>query len=166
MHRPDVSTLARAAAVGIEDMIRHKTTETGVLIGADGKTILKRHGKADRVRFTHGELLAAAGMTFTHNHPGGHAHSFEDLRLCAFYEMHELRVVTADNRHGVSMLKRRHIGPMKRLYGGIHSGASIATSDDVRRGLIHPRDFGVEVQHRTLQRLSAQIGFDYWRQAS
>lgn len=166
MQQPDVSTPARAAAVGIEDMIRHKATETGVLIGADGKTILKRQGKADRVRFTHGELLGSAGMTFTHNHPGGHAHSIEDLRLCALYEMHELRVVTADYRHGVSLLRRRHIGPLTRLYGSLHAGAAIATHDDVRRGLIHPRDFGKEVQHRTLHRLSVQIGFEYWRQAS
>lgn len=147
-------------------MIRHKTTETGVLIAADGRTIVKRHGQADRVKFAHGELIGAVGMTFTHNHPGGLAHSFQDLRLCALYEMHELRVVTTDNRHGVSMLRRQHIGPLARLFGVTHSGAAIATNDDVRRGLVHPKDYGKEVQHRTLQRLAAQIGFDYWRQAS
>ena len=71
MQIPDVSSPARAAAVRLEEMIRHKPTETGAFIDSAGKTFLKRIGKADRLRFSSAELRSAKGMTFTHNHPGG-----------------------------------------------------------------------------------------------
>ena len=77
MQLPDVSTPAKAAAVGLENMIRCKPMETGVLIDDSGKTVIKRIGLPNSVRFTNGELLLATGMTFTHNHPGGAGPSLE-----------------------------------------------------------------------------------------
>lgn len=166
MQQLDTSTPARHAAVGIENMIRHNPVETGVFIGSDGATLLKRKGWVDRVGFTRSELKRSKGATFTHNHPSGYGPSLDDIHLGAAYGMKEVRVVTANFRHGVSMLNVLHIVPLLRTFGIEKSGALTAVQDDVKRGLIHPSDFGVEVLHRTWQRMSAHIGFDYWRQQS
>jgi hypothetical protein len=166
MQTPDVSTPSRAAAVAIEDMIRHKTTETGVFIDGAGNTVLKRVGAADRVRFKVSELRGAQGMTFTHNHPGGIGPSLEDLLLAAEFEFSELRVVTALHRHGITMLAHSMVPHLTAGFASAHAGAKIAVSDDVRRNVVHYRDFGPEVQHRTLFRLSSNLGFNYWRQES
>lgn len=166
MQTPDVSTPARAAAVAIEDMIRHKSMETGVLIDGLGKTFLKRSGLADRVRFSTAELLAAKGMTFTHNHPGGVGPSLEDLLLAAEFELLELRVVTTRYRYGVTMLGRVMLSQLAGGFATAEAGAIIAVKDDVRRGVVNYRDFEPEIRHRTLARLASHLGFNYWRQES
>lgn len=166
MHAPDVSTKARQSAVAIEDMIRHKSMETGVLINDSGATVRKRVGQAGHVSFSHGDLLGAFAMTFTHNHPGGTGPSLDDVLLGARYSLKEVRVVTARHRHGVAMLGPHLVVPLSATFSTDEAGAILATRDDVRRGLVHPRDFGSEVRHRTWQRLASNLGFDYWRQES
>jgi hypothetical protein len=166
MPQLDTSTPARAAAVGLEDMIRHNSTETGALIDNAGRTVLKRTGTGDRVQFSHAELLRAKGMTFTHNHPLGIGPSLEDLLLAAEFELIEMRVVTARHRHGVTRLFRTMVPHLPTGFATVEAGAKIAVTDDVRRGVVHYRDFGPEVRHRTLSRLSSNLGFDYWRQES
>jgi hypothetical protein len=163
MQKTDVSTPARIAAAAIEDIIRKDLIETGVLIATDGSIFLKRQGRPDKVSFPHKELLRASGMTFTHNHPNGYAHSLQDVRLSIHYHLHEVRVVTPDFRHIASMLKQEHAGPLLRSFASVEKSTIAAAQDDVRRGLINPLDFSKEVRHRTWQRLSAQIGFDYRR---
>jgi hypothetical protein len=163
MQKPDSSTPARIVATAIEELIRKNQTETGVLIAPDGTVFGKRHGRPDKVSFPHGELLQARGMTFTHNHPNGYAHSLSDMSLAIFYGMHEVRVVTPDFRHIASMLKPEHLGPLERSFGRVQASVMSAVQDDVKRGLVNQRDFSHEVRHRTWQRLSAEIGFDYRR---
>jgi len=164
MQTPDFRTPARIAAAAIEDVIRKDLTETGVLIAPDGVVFLKRQGRPDKVAFPHKELQRAGGMTFTHNHPNGYAHSLQDVRLSVHYRFHEVRVVTPDFRHIASMLKQEHMGPILRSFARVEKSTLDAVQDEVRRGLVNPFDFGKEVRHRTWQRLSAQIGFDYRRQ--
>jgi hypothetical protein len=147
-------------------MIRRKPMETGVLIDDSGKTFIKRIGRPGSVNFSHGELLRARGMTFTHNHPGGVGPSLEDVQLGVEYGLKEVRVVTGQYRHGVSMLAPRLLGPLTAGFAGEEAGAILAVGDYIRRGLVHPRDFDAEVRHRTWQRLSSNLGFDYWRQES
>lgn len=166
MHTPDVSTPARAAAVAIEDMIRRKPAETGVLIDVDGKTIFKRLGKGNRVSVPVHILRGARGMTFTHNHPDGNGLSLPDVEIGMEFELAEVRVVTERYRHGVSMLARRLLAPLSAGFQAAESGAIVAVRDDMRRGLVHPLDFGPEVRDRTWQRLSSSLGFNYWRQES
>ncbi len=166
MSQPDVSTPARKAAVGIENMIRHNPVETGVFIGADGATLLKRKGLVDRVAFTREELQRFRGTTYTHNHPNGYGPSLDDIHLGAAYGMHEIRVVTKNFRHGVLMLSVLQIVPLMRSFGTTQAATIVSVQDEVKRGLVHPFDFGAEALHRTWQRMSANLGFDYWRQQS
>ena len=163
MQTPDVRTPARIAAAAIEDMIRKDSTETGVLIASDGTVFLKRQGHPDKVSFPQKELLGAAGMTLTHNHPNGYAHSLQDVRLSIHYRLHEVRVVTPDFRYIASMLKQEHMGPLLRSFGSVEKSTLVAVQDEVRSGSVNQLDFGKEVRHRTWLRLSAQIGFDYRR---
>ena len=165
MQKPDVSTAARIAAVAIEELIRNDSTETGVLIASDGSIFSKRPGRSDKVSFPHWELENASGMTFTHNHPNGYAHSLADVKLAVLYSMHEVRVVTSEFRHSVSMLKRSHLGQLDRTFSRVEIETIAAAHHDVRRSVLNPIDFGKEVRHRTWQRLSAELGFHYWRQA-
>jgi len=163
MQIPDVSTPARYAAVGVENLIRHNPVETGVFIGPDGATHLKRKGWNNRVSFTRQELKCVKGATFTHNHPNGYGPSLDDVHLGAAYGLKEVRVVTANFRHGLSMLNAVYFVPLFRAFAVEKSAALSAAQDDVKRGLIHPSDFGVEVLHRTWQGMAARLGFDYWR---
>jgi hypothetical protein len=166
MHQPDVSTPAQAAAVGIENMIRHNPVETGVFIAPDGRTLLKRKGYVDRVGFTRPELKRYSGATYTHNHPNGYGPSLEDVHLGAAYGIEEVRVVTSSFRHSVSKLDVRHIVPLLRTFPTAQASVHVAVRDDVLRGLVYQSDFGVEVLHRTWRLISSQLGFDYWRQQS
>lgn len=166
MQKPDVSTPARVTAIAIEDEIRKDTTETGALIAPDGSVFSRRPGRQDKVSFPHRELEQASGMTFTHNHPNGYAHSLADVELAVYYSMHEVRVVTTEYRHSVSMLKRSHLGQLRRAFRRVESAVIEAVHDDVRRGAVNQRDFSVLVRHRTWQRLSTELGFYYGRQES
>lgn len=166
MHLPDVSTPARAAAVGIENMIRHNPVETGVFIAPDGTTLLKRRGYVDRVGFARTELKRFRGATYTHNHPNGFGPSLDDIHIGAAYGIKEVRVVTSSFRHSVSMLDVRHIVPLLRTFATTEAAILVAVRDDVLRGLVYQSDFGIEVRHRTLRHISSQLGFDYWRQQS
>ena len=166
MQLPDVSTPALAAAVGIEDMIRHNPVETGVFIAPDGLTLLKRKGHVDRVGFARTELKCFRGATYTHNHPNGYGPSLEDVHLGAAYGLKEVRVVTSSFRHSVSKLDVRFIVPLLRTFPTTQASVQVAVRDDVLRGLVYQSDFGIEVLHRTWRFISTQLGFDYWRQQS
>lgn len=166
MQIPDVSTPARTVAVGIENSIRRDAVETGVLIGADGLILVRRSGGTNSVQFTVAELRRATGATFTHNHPAGFGPSLDDIKLGAQYGLKEVRVVTTDFRYSVSMMTQKHVWLVSQAFPQEEAGAMVAARDDVKRGLLNPRDFSVEVRHRTVQRLASRFGFDYWRQQS
>lgn len=166
MQQPDVSTPARHTAVSIENVIRLDAFENCALIATDGLVIVARKGRKNRVHLTVSELLSAAGMTFTHNHPDGHGPSLTDAEIAAQYEFKELRVVTADHRYGVEMLAARHRLPLLGSFHFEQGRAMTACRDEVLRGLLNPRDFPHEVLHRTWFRLSASLGFHYWREQS
>lgn len=166
MQTPLVNTPARTATVAVEDGIRRDSLETGVLIGPDGTILVRRTGNPDHVHLTVGECRRAAGATFTHNHPAGSGPSLEDVRVAALYGMREMRVVTAAFRHGVGMLDYRQLAQLTQDFDQEWAGAMVAVRDDIKRALVNPYDFGSEIRHRTWERLSVRLGFDYWRQRS
>jgi hypothetical protein len=90
----------------------------------------------------------------------------DDVKLGVQFEFKELRVVTADHRHGVLMLNMRHHAPLLGLFAAEQDRALASARDDVRRGLLNPSDFGHEALHRVWLRLSASLGFHYWREQS
>lgn len=165
MLQPNASTPARIAAFAIEEVIRKNTTETGVLIAPDGSPFMQREGRPNKVSFPHWALLGAKGMTLTHNHPNGYPHSLQDIALGMYYELHEVRVVTPAFRYVASMLRPENRYQLTKHFPHVEAGVMEAVHDDVKRGKLNLLDFGQEVRHRTWQRLSAQLGFDYRRHA-
>lgn len=167
MPRPDISTPARRTAVGIEDRIRRDALETGALVAPAGSLIVERPGRAaDRVSLTVAELRQATGATFTHNHPGGTGPSVDDVVVCAEFGLGELRVVTSSFRHGVSFPTPVALDSIRSAYATEHPRVARLLTDEVRRGLVHPLDFKQELVHRTWQRVSVALRFNYWRHES
>jgi len=161
MQIPDVSTPARYAAVGVENLIRHNPVETGVFIGPDGATHLKRKGWNNRVSFTRQELKCVKGATFTHNHPNGYGPSLDDVHLGAAYGLKEVRVVTANFRHGLSMLNAVYIVSLSRAFAVETSAALIAVQDVVRRA----RARGIPVVQITETLVPPGATFQEWQTA-
>lgn len=64
------------------------------------------------------------------------------------------------------MLNESHLTQIDERFDLVEAAAVMAVHESVRRSVIHPLDFSREVRHRTWQRLSSQLGFDYWRQAT
>lgn len=163
---PDASTPARFHAVGIENLIRKDPTETGALIAADGTTLAKRMGHADRVPFTVQELLGGAGATFTHNHPSNTGPSVTDVEIGCTFGLHEVRVVTVDHRYIVGHLDQIKVASLRTEYEFEAVRVEQVLRDEVRCNNLHPNDFGRELVHRTWQRLSGKLGFHYRREES
>lgn len=166
MPKPDVSTLARLAAVHFEDGIRQGSVEVGALIAPDGRIVVRRTGQRTHVSFTVGELCLIAGLTLTHNHPGGSGPSLDDVVLCAQFCLKEVRVVTAKHRYGVGMLRPAQVAPLSASFAAEHAKAVRSCNDDVIRNLLNARDFHRAVIDRTWRRLSSAIGFEYWEEES
>lgn len=163
---PDISTPARAAAVQLENEIRRDTLETGAFIAPDGRILLRRTGRPNRVSYLPDELVGLQGATFTHNHPRGASFSLDDLLLAADLQLHEVRAVTTRFRHGAAALPNLHEDAWRTAYDleGLRQRARLAP--EVRVDALHLFDFGVEVRHLVWVELSHQLGFTYWRENS
>lgn len=163
---PNTNTPARAAAVALENAIRADPLETGALIAPSGAIIVRRQGAADRVKFSQAELAQALGATFTHNHPGGAGPSPTDVAVASEFGFHELRVVTRDFRHGMSRLPALVQSSWEDEHRDAVQALQAMLVDEVKRGLLHPNDFGVELHHRAWARVAAKLKFTYWRERS
>lgn len=163
---PDTSTPARCTAVAIENAIRRDALETGVFIAADGRELLRRQGTPDRVAFTHSELLAIRGTTFTHNHPGGAGFSVDDFSLASEFGLAELRAVTLEFRHMASGIPLLQSAQWLRAYAAAEAQIAPAMVEKVRLGEFHPKDFGYEVRHRAWSSLAQSFKFWYAREKS
>jgi hypothetical protein len=106
-------------------------------------------------------LRAAAGATFTHNHPQGSGPSCDDVALGIEFALHEVRVVTADCRFFVGGYSHLSCSGVKRHYAAAEIGVHNALRDEIRRGLLNPADYFQESIHRVWLRLSTQLGFLY-----
>lgn len=105
-------------------------------------------------------------VTLTHNHPGGHSFSIEDVELAAEYKMQELRVVTADYRHfawGFAGVDPARVSPE---YKTLEPYAQHQVLGRVIAGLVDPADSDREVVHATWQRVARELGFEYKRESS
>lgn len=163
---PDISTPARATAVQLENEIRRDALETGAFIAQDGRILLRRTGRPNRVSYLPEELVGLQGTTFTHNHPGGASFSLEDLLLAADLQLHEVRAVTARFRHGAAALPELHQDTWRTAYDLEYSRQRMRLAPQVRADALHLFDFGVEVRHLVWVELSRQLGFIYWRENS
>lgn len=152
--------------MNIENNIRHQSHETGYLIASDGRILVSRKGHANRVYLTQAELMKANGCTFTHNHPCGYGPSFSDVALGVHFALKEMRVVTSMFRYGVGMLQPAQHAPLLREFAPQKGKAMQSCTDDVKRGLLNPKDFSHEALHRTWLRLAETLGFDYWKEQS
>jgi len=162
----DVSTQARASAVALEDLIRNDSKEIGALIAANGTTLAKHTGRADRVPFTPQELFSGLGATFTHNHPGNTGPSVRDLEIGRAFEFHEVRVVTPDHRYMIWPADRIKVADLQAEYDLETARVVPLLRDEVRCNQLHPSDFGSELVHRTWFRLASRLGFNYRREES
>ena len=88
-----------------ESMIRKDSIETGIIVDADGKVVLKKKGTETQVRFTPDEIVLMAGKVLTHNHPRqegydsigiGHSLSKPDLVMATYSKAKEIRAVTGE----------------------------------------------------------------------
>jgi hypothetical protein len=163
---PDTSTAARVGAVGVENLIRNDTVETGALIAANGTTLVKRTGHADRVPFTVQELLGGAGATFTHNHPRNTGPSVGDVTIGCEFGFHEVRVVTRNHRYMVGHLDRIKVADLQAEYDREEARIDRLLQDEIRCNKLHPNDFACELVHRAWQRLSSKWHFHYRREDS
>lgn len=160
---PDISTPARAAAVRIEDEIRHDQLETGVFIAQDGWILLRKQGEPDRVGFTVRELRRMKGACFTHNHPGGGSFSPHDLACAGEAALAELRAVTPIFRHFVLNLPVMSEVYWQQTFEHEQRKMAAKLRDAVRTGALHPSDFGCEAQHLAWVSIATKMGFIYRR---
>ncbi|UZR29072.1 structural protein [Methylococcus mesophilus] len=163
--KPDVSTPLKRAVVKLEDSIRQQASETGAFFGSEGNVILQRSGKADKVAFTHGELRAMGGSTFTHNHPGGASFSLNDVQMAAEYSLQELRAVTSLFRHSMSgqwpaadVLDRAFAEELVKAKNAVH--------DLVITNQLHTSLKGLEIQHLAWVGVANRFGLIYRREKS
>ena len=152
--------------MGIENGIRHDPFESCALIASDGRVLATSQGHNSHVTLTAQQLLMSAGATFTHNHPGGTGPSASDVDNGLACQLHEVRVVTASQRHMIWPLDRTKAFAVQAEYDSEIARVEVVLRDEVRRNQLHPKDFGRELVHRTWQRLSVKFGFHYRREDS
>ncbi len=153
-------------AVRIENEIRYAELETGVFIAPDGGVLLRKQGVADRVGFTVRELRRMGGAIFTHNHPGGGSFSPHDLARAGESGVAELRVVTPVFRH-IMLLPPIETGPFwQTMLETEQNQIAVRLIDQVRIGVVHPKDYGLEVLHLAWVSIAAKMGFTYQRSKS
>lgn len=165
--KPDISTPARKAAVGIEEQIRKDHLETGAFIGRDGSVLLQRQGEPDSVGFPVNEFDKLKGSTFTHNHPGNSTFSRQDVSLASEIGLTELRAVGPTLRYTMSADKG---WPTDDMIDSLSSQAATETvkrvSGMVNRGEIEQQFAQAESEHQFWTILSAKAGLKYTRERS
>ncbi len=85
-----------------ESKIRNNNYETGIILGSNGKVLLRKKGDGSQVSFTNEEMALMKDKVFTHNHPSGntdrysigHAFSGNDYAAGVEADVKELRAVT------------------------------------------------------------------------
>jgi hypothetical protein len=96
---PDISTPFRLAAVQFEDAVRHDFNENGAFFRPDGSLIFRKIGTPSNVLFSASELIGVNNSGFSHNHPGGHSFSMQDVRHAVELDLIELRAVAPHWRY-------------------------------------------------------------------
>ena len=165
--QPDTSTLARACAVAIENLIRADANETGAFIARDGSIVIKKSGTPSNVSFSSAELFGTQGTLFTHNHPDDRTFSREDVVAAIDSQLTELRVVGPRLRY--SMSARGNWPPITALSRAIVKGIPIAiqeTSQLVKLGQLHPQYIDHEVDHQLWSAVSRTLSLQYTREKS
>jgi hypothetical protein len=89
----DSSLSLPSLITSIEEQISDAKLEFGFAFNSKGEVVVKKVGKADRIRFTHDEIVAMKDCTLTHNHPRKNFFSKEDIRYACLTNLHQIRVV-------------------------------------------------------------------------
>jgi len=163
---PDTSTPARAAAVSFEDAHRYASVEYGAIIAPDGALLYSHRGDANQVSFTPQKLGLVADITFTHNHPKGRSFSVGDIELAAEYQMHEMRVVTANFRYFARGFAGVNHARILSEYQAHEPYAQHHVLGQVMAGTVRLTDMTVEAVHATWVRVGKSLGFTYDREPS
>lgn len=164
--QPDISTPARRTAVGIENVIRSDSLETGAFIGGEGQVLLKRQGMPDRVMYRESELTRMRGAVFTHNHPLGAGFSVDDVALASEFGFSELRAVTLNFRHMASGIPTLGSTQWMQAYKQAEADVVPILMEMVRLGELHPQNFGHEARHRAWATVAKNFNFLYSREKS
>ena len=85
------STLAKE-----ETAIRGNNFETGVVVDANGKVLVRNTGTGSEVRFSKADTAVMKGNTMTHNHPEGSTFSPADIDLATKHGLSEIRAVSTN----------------------------------------------------------------------
>ena len=96
------SAKLRKALKTEEAKIRNNNYETGIVLGSNGKVLLRKRGDEGQVGFTQEEIALMKDQVFTHNHPSGntdrysigHAFSGDDYASGVNANVKEIRAVT------------------------------------------------------------------------
>jgi hypothetical protein len=165
--KPDISTPARRAAVGIEEQIRKDRLETGAFIGRDGSVLFQRQGEPDSVGVPVSEFARLKGSTFTHNHPGNSTFSTADVALASEIGLSELRAVGPTLRYVMTADKGWPSGDtMASLADSAEAEAIKRVTSMLGRGDLERENAQAESDHQYWTILSARAGLKYTRERS
>lgn len=98
------STLAKE-----ETAIKNNSFETGIVVDADGKVLVRNEGYGSEVRFSKADAAAMKGNTMTHNHPLGSTFSPADVELATKYDLSEIRAVSSSKTFSLTKVANKRV---------------------------------------------------------
>lgn len=165
--KPDISTPARVAAVKLEEAIRSNGLETGAFIASDGRVLVQKTGKPDRLSFTGSELSGTDGSLFTHNHPGNGTFSRADVIAAVDSGLTELRAIGPTMRHilqpgsGWPSLEVLEAEILRQSQKSLD-----VTREMVNRGELELKFASAEANHQLWALVAKALGLRYTRERS
>jgi len=164
---PDISTPVRLAAVKFEENIRNDSNENGAFFRNDGTLILSKVGTPTNILFSPAELTGVNQSVFSHNHPGGHPFSPQDVQHATELDLLELRAVAPRWRYIM------HSGGAWPLWPTIEQSikdempfAIDEINAMLKAGQLQQQYLHIELLHHLWIRVSKSLNFHYHREAS
>lgn len=100
-----MSLKVHKAIKSIEDRIKNDKVETAAVVDEGGNVVIdKSDGSKDSVQFSGEETAKMVDSTLTHNHPGGHTFSTDDLVTACKYGLKTIRAVHANGAYTLTRI--------------------------------------------------------------
>lgn len=164
---PDVSTSARWAAVQFEDAVRHDPNENGAFFRSDGTVIFRKVGTPSNILFSAAELSGVNNSMFSHNHPGGHTFSMQDVQHAVELDLIELRAVAPRWRY---IMRPGEAWPDWATIEQSVIDESSSAVDEINAMLkanqLQHQYLQIELRHHLWIRVSKSLNLHYHREAS
>ena len=96
------STLAKEEAA-----IKGNNFETGIVVDANGKVLVRNTGDGSEVKFSKADTAAMKDNTLTHNHPEGSTFSPADVELATKYGLSEIRAVSSNKTFSLTRVANK-----------------------------------------------------------